>query len=185
MITVHNVPQGTPEWLAARDGKFTGSNAWKLLKYGATDFARTEGHGSPKTYWTERGHILEEECVGIYEQIRHCHVDRPGYVTNDQFPDCLFSPDGFAEFPLIECKAFNKAKHLSVYYGDIPFEVMAQVQFGMMICERNLAHLLIYNPDLAKEGQPKLAFKIIEIKANRNIANNFRRILSQEAAHAA
>lgn len=181
MIQIHDdIEQGTQAWLDVRNGKYTGSNAWKLLRYGATAFAQASNQASVDTRWTRRGHALEPEAISVYEAIRHCHVDRPGYVTNDQFPDCLFSPDGLVNGTIVECKAFNPNKHLAIYHGDIPFEVMAQVQFGMMLCELTLAHLVIYNPDFAKEGKPKLAFKIIEIKANRNIANNFKRILGKE-----
>ena len=37
MVTIHNTPQNSEEWLQARIGKFTGSNAIKLLKHGRTD----------------------------------------------------------------------------------------------------------------------------------------------------
>ena len=85
-----------------------------------------------------------------------------------------FSPDGFPDTHLIECKAFKEDKHLQFLKGDVNLEVMAQIQFGLMICERPLAHLLIYNPEL----EAKLAFKIIEVRYNPKIGNNFKRILS-------
>jgi hypothetical protein len=174
VITVHDeVIQGSHEWDHLRAGLYTGSNAHKLLKYGAIEYARTETSTFKGNYYTKRGHLLEDEAIELYEAIKKVKVPRPGFITNDEFPDCGFSPDGFPDEPIIECKAFNEKKHLSIYNGDIPLEVMAQIQFGLMICERPLAHLLIYNPEL----EPKLAFKIIEIKYNPKVGNNFKRIL--------
>lgn len=177
-VTIHDTPQGSPEWLAAREGKYTGTSAGKLLKYGIIEYSKTASSDFKGNFFTRRGHVLEEECIGLYEAIKHCKVSRPGYVTNDLFPNCLFSPDGMTEDTLIECKAFNEKKHLQIYHGDIPFEIQAQIHFGMLITELKQAKLLIYNPDIEN---PKEAFKIIDIKYNRNIQNNFKRILRREA----
>lgn len=189
MVTIHtDAPQGSEAWLKARDGKYTGTSAHKLLKYGVIEYARTANTGFTGNFYTRRGHVLEDESIGIYEAIRHCRVDRPDYVTNDQFPDCLFSPDGLCDGTLIECKAFNQKKHLSIYGGDVPFEILAQIHFGLLICELKQARLLIYNPEFAKPSNPlydpKKAFKMIEVRYNRNIANNFKRILGKETVHA-
>lgn len=184
MIHVYDCAQGSEEWHRLRSGKYTGTSAHKLLRYGAIEYALTEQSSFGGNFYTKRGHILEDEAINLYERLTGRHVDRPGFVTNDRFPDAGYSPDGLADLPLIECKAFNKKKHLSIYYGEPPFEVLAQIHFGLTICERKLAHLLIYNPDFAKKNDPdynpKLALKIIEIKYNRNIANNFKRILGKE-----
>jgi hypothetical protein len=182
MITVHSVEQGSEEWHRAREGKFTGASAYRLLKYGTTEYAKTTSGNFGGNFYTKRGHLLEDEAIELYEKIRHCHVDRPGYVTNDHFPDCLFSPDGIADGILIECKAFNSAKHLQMSGGDIPFAVLAQIHFGMLICELKAAQLIIYNPEL----EVNYAFKIIEIPYNPKIQRNFERALGKEtnAVHA-
>ena len=177
MIHVHDVEQGTSEWLALRAGKYTGANAHKLLRYGAVSHALTEQSSFGGNYYTKRGHILEDEAVELYEAIKKRHVQRPGFVTNDKYPTCGYSPDGLAEATLIEVKCFKADRHLAIYRGDIPFTVLAQIHFGLLITELKTANLLIYNPEL----EPKLALKIIEIKANRNIASNFKRILREEA----
>ncbi len=182
MVTIHtDVLQGSAEWLQAREGKYTGTSAGKLLKYGIIEYSKTTSNTFNGNFFTKRGHLLETECIGLYETIRRCHVDRPGYITNDQFPDCLFSPDGMTSDIIIECKAFNELKHMSIYKGDVPFEIQAQIHFGMLITELKQAKLLIYNPDL---DNPKEAFKIIDIPYNRNIQNNFKRILGKVVAHA-
>jgi YqaJ-like viral recombinase domain len=181
MVTIHSVPQGSDSWHALRAGKYTGSNAWKLLRYGAIDYALTEQSSFNGNFYTKRGHILEDEAIELYEAITGRHVERPGFVTNDEFPSCGYSPDGLDLTPTLEVKAFNIEKHLRIINGDIPFEVLAQVHFGLLICDRSCANLLPYNPDVEN---PKEAFKIITIKRNRNIINNFKRILRKEPAHA-
>lgn len=174
MVTIHQVEQGSEAWHELREGLYTGSNAHKLLRYGATRFALTEQSSFRGSFWTERGHLLETEAIELYERITNSRVERPGFVTNDRFPGCGYSPDGLPAVLLIEVKCFDEPRHRKLLAGDIPLEVMAQVQFGMMILERKLAHLVPYNPNL----DPKSAIKIIKIKRNSRIINNFKRILS-------
>jgi hypothetical protein len=177
MITVHDVEQGTDEWQQLRAGKFTGSNAHKLLKYGARSYSLTEQSDFAGTFHTKRGHLLEPEAIELFEAIKHLTVDRPGFITNDAYPDCGYSPDGTLPTHIVEVKCFAEAKHLQVLEGQIPLEIMAQVQFGMLVCERKAAWLLLYNPKL----DPKIAFKMIEIKARSVVQQNFRRILTAKA----
>jgi hypothetical protein len=176
MIKVHEVEQGTDEWLELRSGKYTGSNAHKLLKFGAKEYSLTETGKFRGNYWTKRGHLLEAEAIDLYEQIKKVSVERCGFVTNDLFPDCGYSPDGLTEDRTIEVKSFDEKKHLEMFNGNIPFEVLAQCHFGMLICDKKLCDLIIYNPNL----DPKRAFKIITIKSKRQIKNNFKRILIGE-----
>ena len=173
IVTLHNVTQGSQAWLDLREGLYTGSNAHKLLKYGNIDYALSQINGFKGNFWTNRGHILENEAIELYEQIKSTSISRVGFVTNSIYPDCGYSPDGFARDILIEVKCFSKDKHMTIVRGDIPMEIHAQVQYGMMICNQTMCHLIAYNPDLEVSD----AFKVIEIKANRKIHANFRRIL--------
>ena len=175
MVTIHDVSQGSTEWHQIREGKFTGSNAHKLLRYGASEYAKTTNDSFKGNYWTKRGHILEDECLELYQSIKNISVGRPGFVTNDKFDNAGYSPDALTDDLVLEVKCFDVKKHLQVFNSDIPLEIQAQVQYGMMICEKKLAHLVIYNPTL----EPAKAFKIIPIKANKNIQANFKRILSK------
>ena len=175
MITIHETAQGTAEWHEAREGKFTGSLAYKLLgSSGANEYAKATRTSFKGNYHTKRGVTLEPEAIELYEAIKGVSVARPGFVTNDRFNGCLYSPDGILEDVLIEVKCFSELEHMKIYNGDIKLSVLAQVHFGLMICEKQLAHLVIYNPTL----DPEKAFKIILIKANKNIQSNFKRILT-------
>jgi len=187
MITIHQVTQGTDEWHELRAGLYTGSNAHKLLDHSAkfkiingevTAYALGEATSFKGNFYTKRGHILEEEAIELYDQIKKVKVERPGFVTNSNYKTCGYSPDGIRPDRTIECKAFKEDSHMKIYNGDIPIKVLAQCHFGMLICGKKLCDLIIYNPDL----DAKYAFKVIPIRYNPKIAANFRRILLPDKA---
>lgn len=174
MITTHDIEQGSPAWHEARAGKFTGSNADKLLSsFGAHEYAKAIEASFTGNFHTKRGHILEDEAIELYTTITKQDVKHCGFVTNSEYPDCLYSPDGLTDTHIIEVKCFAEKAHMAIFKGDIPRKVLAQVHFGMLICERKAGRLVIYNPDL----QPQKAFKIIEIAYDQRIQDNFKRIL--------
>jgi hypothetical protein len=172
MITIHKVEQGTPEWLELRAGKHTGSSAYRLLR-GYTDPPQESTFGG--NFWTKRGHILEDEALELYEAITKQTVTRPGFVTNENWPLCGYSPDALTDDFVVEVKCFSDKRHMKLYNGDIPLTVMAQIYFGMLICERKAARLVIYNPDLG----PKQAFKIIKIPFKRAVKSNLMEMLAK------
>lgn len=178
MITLHDVEQGSREWHALREGLYSGSGADKLLKFGTIDYALSHMSGFGGTFWTRRGHLLEDEAVELYERIKDISVIRPGLITNDKYPDCAFSPDSIAGTILIEIKCFDEPEHMKLInaktVNDVPFKILAQVYFGLFVTELPLAHLVAYNPKMKKV---KDRFKIIELKPKRSITANFRRIL--------
>jgi hypothetical protein len=194
MIELHDVEQGTEEWLQARKEMYTGSNALKLLT-GSDSFRIINGEkqkyahaGISKftgNFYTKRGHILEKEALELYERITGRKVTITGYVTNSNYPGCLFSPDGLEPGAVLEVKAFTKNEHLKLLAGELPDEIMAQVHYGMLIYEVNVARLIPYNPEFAKKDNdyynPSLAIKVIDIKANPKILNNFRTKLKETA----
>ncbi len=186
MIHVHDIEQGSPAWLKLRENLYTGTGAEKLLAYAgqikiingvASSYALTEITGFTGNFYTRRGHILEDEALELYSSITGHRVDTPGFITNDGFPSCGYSPDGHdADLAaILEVKCFKEDKHLAMFDGAIPIKILAQIYFGMFIWNKRRARLIIYNPDLE---DPAKCFKIIEIKYNRNIMNNFKRKLS-------
>jgi hypothetical protein len=201
MIALHQVEQGTNEWDELRSGIYTGSNADKLLAHStqfkvvdgiASGYALTEITGFGGNFHTRRGHLLEDEAIELYQEItgevgiRFDDGSRVGFVTNSLFTGCGYSPDDIYPEYTVECKAFTKEKHLAMLAGNIPLKVLAQCHFGMVICGKKLCKLLPYNPYFAKKEidgvpnpdyDPSKALGIIPIKYNRNIANNFKRII--------
>lgn len=165
MVTIHNIEQNSDEWLQARFNKFTASNAIKLLKYGRTDRARVQPKEFTGNHWTRRGHELEPYAIAAYEQVKEVKIDRPGFITNDLYPECLFSPDGLTETEVIEVKCFGEDRHNKIHIRNVPDEIKAQVHFGMIMAEKATAVLVMFNPDL----EPKKALKIIKVKKDRRL----------------
>lgn len=199
MITIHKVEQGSEEWLKLKEPLYTGTCAEKLLSFhgrmkivnGVTSpYALNEITGFSGNFHTKRGHLLEDQAIELYKKINQCEVmvsPEAGFVTNSKFPNCGYSPDGLRADRTLECKAFNKEKHMKMFNGDIPLKVLAQCYFGMLICGKKICDLIIYNPDFAKKTlkdgsinpdyNPKYALKIITIRHKPSIAANFKKIL--------
>ena len=199
MITIHKVEQGSEEWKILRADLYTGTAAEKLLQYSgsvkivngvASAYALTEITGFAGNFFTKRGHLLEDQAIALYKKINRCEVmvsPEAGFVTNSKYPTCGYSPDGLRTDRTLECKAFNKEKHMKMFRGDIPLKVLAQCYFGMLIFGKKICDLIIYNPDFAKKTlpdgsvnpdyNPKYAIKIITIRHKPSIASNFKRIL--------
>lgn len=207
MIELHNIEQGTEEWLELRNNLYTGSGAEKLLRYSgqlkvidgvASAYALNEITGFKGNFYTKRGHLLEDEAIELYQKIKgevgiRFEDRKVGFVTNSEFPNCGYSPDDLYPDRTVECKAFGEKLHLQMYHGNIPLKVLSQCHFGMVICNKKLCDLVIYNPNFAKKKingednpnyNPKLAYKIIEIKLTPSIAANFRKKLKPRAVTA-
>lgn len=172
MVTRHQVQQGSPEWHELRANRITASNAWVLLQKGVKSAVNGSGGENGGGFWAQRGHILEEEAIEIYEAVFNTEVGRIGFITNTDFPHCGYSPDGFDDIPL-EVKCFKAEKHLACL-KELPTEVICQVQFGMMISETERAIVILYNPDIEDSD---LCFKTIEVARDERIISSFKRKL--------
>lgn len=180
MVQIHQVEQGSPAWHSLRkEYPLTGSTAHRLLKYGRANAMRAnlEDKAFSGNFWTKRGHVLEDDAIELYDNIRKVKSERPGFVTNTTFPDCGYSPDGLDGRVLLEVKCFSKNRHLMLNNKFIPFEIMAQIQFGLLVLNLTRAKLIAYNPKV----DPKEALKIIDVKMNRNAMLNFKRLLKGES----
>lgn len=168
---IHDCAQNTITWHELRKGRVTASNAWKLLQRGYK--YAIEPINIPTNRYMQRGKDLEPEALEIYSRVKgDLDILTVGFVTNQRYPNAGASPDAVTD-RLIEVKCFNKDKHLSIDENNIPFEVMAQVQMQMLICDLDLCDLVLYNPDL----DFKDALKIITIKKDELIHRNIERLL--------
>lgn len=169
MIITHQVKQGSPAWHALRiQYPHTASLAWILLTRGKNAASNTFGGGTAG-FWALRGHILEEQAIEVYNAVYGVTVERPGFITNDDYPDCGYSPDGMLPQRGIEVKSFKDEKHLACL-EIVPPEVYAQCQFGMMIAELPECDLIFFNPDVADED----AFKVHRLDRDEKMIDRFK-----------
>lgn len=172
-ITYHDIAQGSLGWLALRKGKVTASNADKLLIGGKQKLLSLPDSQFKGNYYTTRGTALEPSAVALYEQIKGVSVQTTGGITNNKYPDCWYSPDGYTDVRLLEVKCFQEAKHERSRI-EIPFEVMAQMQFGMMIAEKKVCDLVLYNPDI---DDPTHCLYIVSVDYDERIIEHIRKKL--------
>jgi hypothetical protein len=172
-INYHDVKQGSPEWFALRKGKVTASNADKLLLGGKKQLLSLPEKKFSGNFYTQRGSALEPSAIALYEQITGTTVKTIGGISNDDYPDCWYSPDGYTDNRLIEVKCFQEAKHERARI-ETPFEVMAQMQFGMMVANKKVCDLVLYNPDI---DDPTHCLYIVPIDYDERIIDHIRKKL--------
>jgi hypothetical protein len=180
-MIIHNVEQGTPEWLMLRSGLPTASNFSKMvtstgklsksiddyaLSLACDLFAKKPLDEWLGNQWTDRGTELEPDARSMYEFQKDCTVKEVGFITVAGWgcsPDGLIDDDGMVEFKCL--KAENHVKTILDYNrtGNIPTKYIAQVQGQILIAERQYCDLVFYHPDLP--------IKIIRIVPDRTIVN--------------
>lgn len=179
----YDVVQGTQEWLNARQGRVTCSNALMLMNKGKNACmeanrlaaARLTPNGN---FYAERGHVIEHEMKQAYnEQLkkRNLTLAECGFITNTDFPDAGYSPDGLI-CPLCsdgepdldnieglaEFKAYNDiverdgkkvltCKHRQACFDilKVPPQAIAQCNMAMLLTETEAVYLFLCNPDAA------------------------------------
>lgn len=164
MITVYNVPQGSSAWHKLRKDKWTGSRAIKLLQ----GKPLPDDSGTYQNAAMRRGSVLEPLAIMEYERETEVDVLKVGFVTNAKYPTAGYSPDGVVGDMLLEVKCCNGKRHENLVNGDIPLEYLAQIHFGMVICELERAQLIAFNPEYTKQ------LTIIDIERNPSIEDNIK-----------
>lgn len=160
-----DMPQGSPEWTAARlavatasrfdeiltnkTAKFSASStryAWELIAEEILGYPVEEA----SSQFMARGTILEKKAVAYYELRKDCDTEAVGFLLRDDgrvgcSPDRLVGTDG-----LLEIKVPSAVNHLGYMIGDeeIRLKYRAQVQGQLLIAERAWCDTLSYNPDL-------------------------------------
>lgn len=166
------IKQGTDEWHALREGLITGTDAYDVL-YGKSYqqiIAKKSNNSFSGNYYTRRGHALEDEAREIYSEVYQPIIEI-GFVKNDKYPLCGYSPDGFiGKDGLWECKAFNETRHLKVY-KELDVHVLAQIQFGLLITELPWCDLTLYNPDIEDIDK---TFLVKRVYPDKGIQDNLK-----------
>lgn len=161
-MKIHDVEQGTPEWLQLRLGIPTASQFDRLLtpktwkpaaarfKYRAELLAEwllgyPIDNGSSQ--FMERGTGMEAEARRWYEFERGITVTRVGFLTRDDglvggSPDALVGEDG-----VLEIKCPGAVQHVLSMLGEEP-DYIGQCQGLMYLTGRRWVDFLSYNPVL-------------------------------------
>jgi hypothetical protein len=167
-VIIHEVLQGTTNWMALRCGLPTASEFSKLVtstgelskslqgyaitlageKYAGKPLNAFEGND-----YTDRGKLLEPEARSAYAFLHDNEVEQVGFVTDDDWrlgcsPDGLVGTAGLVEFKCL--KAENHIKALLYYkkHKKCPPDYVQQTQGQILICEREWCDLMFYHPDL-------------------------------------
>lgn len=162
-MIIHNVTQGTTEWLAVRAGIPTASCFDKIITPKGKASTQCErymhkliaerlmGHPTIEFQgpWLDRGKELEADAALYYESIRELETERVGFVTNDAgtigaSPDRLVGEDG-----LLELKV--PAEHTHVAYmltRAVDAEYYPQVQGQLWVTERKWLDIMSYHPEM-------------------------------------
>jgi hypothetical protein len=164
-IVIHNVEQGSPEWLKVRAGIPTASEFSSIIdrkKNGDYTAARQQylytlageritgevvsgysgGH-------LERGRAMEDDARRLYEFDRDVQVERVGFVTNSLWnagasPDSFVGKDG-----AIEIKTKLPHLHIACLETDeVPEDHIAQCQGVLAISGRAWIDFISYWPRL-------------------------------------
>lgn len=176
-FSIHNAPQGTPEWLAARAGRLTGSRAGDMLatiKSGEAAARRdyrvqlvTERlTGSPQ----EEGFVSADMRWGIeqepfarmaYEAHTGIIVRETGFlVMNDHMAGCSLDGDIEAFTGIVEFKCPKSATHVGYLQDDkLPAKYLPQVTHNLWVTGAQWCDFVSFDPRLP--GQLQLFIKRI------------------------
>jgi len=187
-MTISDFPQGSPEWLKARAGKITASNAWKIIDRTAKGLPTADHTNFKFSLVTERltgeptitfvndamrhGTNTEQEARAFFSELCDVTVEEVGFMTHPEFEFLGCSPDGIiGGDTLLEIKCLTTKSHLEMLLSRAPIkDHTLQVQFQMMITGTTLAHLLYYDPRLPLELQSK----IFSLEADTEVQNQLR-----------
>lgn len=121
-MILHNVVQGSPEWMNLRIGRVTGtslkdvfgSNNLALIdELIAEQLTEMTDESDYMSEAMERGIQLQDEALDLYEQINGVTLIRDGFITSEKFPLLGYSPDGRVdEIGGVEVKCPSSKKHV-------------------------------------------------------------------------
>lgn len=159
------VVQNSPEWYAARAGKFTASRFADLLAFGKRDGkplkARTDyiGEvvaelltGQPREQVRAKpldwGHDVEAAARAAYEAETGLLVDAGGFVLHSTLPYVGCSPDALVgDDGLTQAKCpYNPAVHVETLRNGMPEDHVAQVQGELWVTGRAWSDFISFDP---------------------------------------
>lgn len=177
-IPSKTIPQGSEDWHYLRSNFISGTDAYDLLKGKPISeiLAKKQSNSFNGNYYTERGHIYEEEAKEIYSELISPLQD-VGFVINDKYKHVGCSPDGMAKDHLVEVKSFLEETHFKTYKDEkLNPHINAQIQYQLFVTEKPYCDLLLYNPDLKDLTK---SFLIRKVKPDPEIQRRLKDIFSR------
>lgn len=161
-MKIHDVTQGSDEWLAARCGILTASEMRHVLtptlKSANNDKSRAhlfELAAQRITGYVEPAYISDDMLRGMQDEAvardiyaeHYNEVENVGFITQDFEGFTLgYSPDGLVgDDGLIEIKS-RRAKFQveTIFSGEVPEEYMLQLQTGLLVTGRKWIDFISY-----------------------------------------
>jgi hypothetical protein len=161
-MIVHDVKQGTLEWLKLRTGIPTASEfsrivtpkGWKyaadaetfihelIAQRHAPDYSEVESYVSASM---RNGMMLEPEARRYHEFTTGLEIEQTGFITTDD-GRFGYSPDGLiGEDGLLECKSPKPKTQIKwLLQGGVPDEHLAQCHGGLLVTGRQWLDFLSY-----------------------------------------
>jgi len=192
-MIIHDVEQGSDEWLKLRLGKFSGSNFGTLFMgkttAGYNDLINEvafklitgkEPEGNFTNFWMERGTELEPAARRQYEAYYGESVEQVGFVELNEHVGC--SPDGLiGKHGMIEIKCPKYSTLINIHLKPkIDKGYYWQMQGGMWVCDREWCDYFVYHPDLEpyleRVERDNSAIEQLEIEVNLAIEEVNKRI---------
>lgn len=170
-MIIEDLQQGSPDWLAMRVGRVTGSRVCDVLatlKKGGESAARrnyrseivvemltglsVEHFVSPAMQWGIDNEIYARTA---YELERDVSIEPVGFAVHGTMPRFGASPDGLiGDDGLIEIKCPTTGVHLDyMLSGEIPAEYQAQMLAEMACTDRQWCDFVSFDPRLPKHLQ--------------------------------
>ena len=160
---IHDVEQGSPEWLALRLGIPTASEFSKILTPKTRKLSAQAEHYADRLLaeWAlgqdvtdissgalERGKELEPEARRWYEFHHDRTVETVGFCTTDDGTAGASLDGAVGEDGTIEIKCRMATNHIALLRGRGDIADMTQVQGGLWVTGRQWCDVIAYNPAL-------------------------------------
>lgn len=185
-MKIHQVDQGSYDWLRAKIGIPSSSNFERIVTPGklqlssqaekyAWELIAEELLGAPLddfgTALMSRGTSMEVEARGYYSLTENVDVTPGGFVVRDD-GKAGASPDGFVgDDGLLEIKCPSAEVHVGYLLDSQGIGYRIQVQTQLWVCEREWNDTLSYHPTMPKalvrQGRDEKVIKAIAECADR------------------
>lgn len=162
-MKIHDVRQGSTEWLKLRLGIPTASKFDHIVTPGGKPSSSQDSYlrellaevimGRPieeiQTSWMERGQLLESKAVEYYEFENDVDTVPVGFITTDD-GSYGASPDRLVgENALLEIKCPKPETHVDyLLYSGAAKKYMPQLQGQLLVTGRDYVDIVSYHPDM-------------------------------------